>query len=214
MREGRSVLVLGAGGFAVEVADLAEDAGYEVAGFVEGLDRTRCGEPFEGLPVHWIGELPELATAHVAVCGVGAPDAKRRLVAAAAAAGLRFATVVHPAAHVSSRAEIGEGTVVSPAAVVAAVASVGRHVLVNRGAMVGHHASIGDFTSLMTGANVAGATVVGEAVYVGMGALVLNGLTVGHDATIAAGAVVTRDVDSSVQVRGLPARPVLREAAG
>jgi len=211
---GRSMLVLGAGGFAVEVADLAADAGFEVAGFVEGLDRERCGKDLDGLPVHWIGDLPELAARHVAVCGVGAPDGKRRLVAAASKCGLPFATVVHPAAHVSRRAEIGRGAVLSPAAVVAARAVLGRHVLVNRGAMVGHHSSIGAFTSLMTGANIAGSTEVGESVYVGMGALVLNGLSVGRDATIAAGAVVTRDVEPKVQVRGLPARPVLREATG
>jgi sugar O-acyltransferase (sialic acid O-acetyltransferase NeuD family) len=208
------MVVLGAGGFAVEVADLAADAGFDVVGFVEGLDRERCAEPLDGLPVHWIDDLPQLARGHVAVCGVGAPEGRRRLVAAADACGLRFEHVVHPAAHVSLRAELGEGTVVSPGAVIAARATLGRHVLVNRGAMVGHHTTVGAFTSLMTGANIAGTTVVGEGVYVGMGALVLNGLTVGREATIAAGAVVTRDVESSIQVRGLPARPVLREATG
>ncbi len=211
--EGLRLLVLGAGGFAVEVADLAEDAGWEVAGFVEGLARERCAAPLEGLPVHWVGDLPALAAAHRVIAGVGDPASRRRLAAAAESAGVSFATVVHPAAHVSRRAELGPGTVVSPGAVVAAHARLGEHVLVNRGALVGHHTTIGAYTSLMTGANVAGATTVGERVYVGMGALVLNGLTIGDDSTIAAGAVVTRDVAPSVQVRGLPARPFLREVA-
>lgn len=199
--------MLGAGGFALEVADLAEDAGFVVAGLVEGLDTSGRGEARDGRPVHRLDELSRLARDHAAIAGVGDPHARRRLVTAAETAGVSFATLVHPAAHVSKRARLGDGTVVSPGVVVGADATVGRHVILNRGVMIGHHTRIGEFASVMTGANVAGLATVGNDVYVGMCAAVLNGLCVGDGATIAAGAVVTRDVTSGAHVRGLPARP-------
>lgn len=199
--------MLGAGGFALEVADLAEDAGFVVDGLVEGLDPSGCDEPLDGKPVYWIADLPRLARGRCAIAGVGDPRGRRLLVAAAEEAGIPFATLVHPTANVSRRSHLEPGTIASPGVVVGAYTTVGRHVILNRGVMIGHHTSIGDFASVMTGANVAGFATVGADVYVGMCAVVLNGRSVGDGATIAAGAVVTRDVTSGAHVRGLPARP-------
>ena len=45
------LLVLGTRTLAVEVADLAGEAGFEVAGFVENMEPERCCEELEGLPL-------------------------------------------------------------------------------------------------------------------------------------------------------------------
>ena len=50
------LLVLGTGTLAIEIADVAAESGFEVAGFVENLDRGLCASPLEGLPVHWIDD--------------------------------------------------------------------------------------------------------------------------------------------------------------
>ncbi len=212
--EPRPLLVLGTRPFSQEIADIAEDTGlYRVAGFVENLDRQRCRETLDGRPVYWIEEVGDLAATHLAVCGLG--TTRRSLfVDQAQAAGFRFATVVHPAARVSRRAELGEGTVVSAGAVVAAYARLGRHVLLNRGALVGHHAVIDDYVSLMSGANVAGSCRIGRAAYIAMGAVVVDGRSVGAESVVGAGAVVVEDLPGNVQVVGVPARIVKRGVRG
>lgn len=203
------VLVLGTTAFSVEIADVASAAGYEVVGFVENLDPERCRQPHGELPVHWIDDLDDLAATHLAVCGIGTT---RRSIFAdqAAERGLGFATVVHPAAHVSPTSRLGEGTVVSAGAVVGAYTTIGRHVFVNRGCLVGHHTEIGDYASLQAGANVAGSCRIGEATFVAMGAVIVDHLSVGSHSVVGAGAVVIRDVPDRVQVVGVPAR-VVRE---
>ena len=66
------LLVLGTREISVEIADVAGQTGhFEVAGFVENLDRARCSDELVGLPVHWIDELGALADTHLAVCGIG-----------------------------------------------------------------------------------------------------------------------------------------------
>jgi acetyltransferase EpsM len=201
------LLVLGTREFAVEIADVAEQAGYRVAGFVENWERERCVEPLEGLPVHWIDDVGELAATHVAVCALGTTR-RIEFVAQAEERGLHFATVIHPSAHVSAKSSVGEGAIVSIGSVVGAHTQIARHVIVNRGCLVGHHTSIGDCASIMAGANVAGSCRIGERTYIGMGAVVLDHVSIGSGSVVGAGAVVTRDVPDNVQVVGVPARVV------
>lgn len=203
----RNLLVLGTRTLAQEIADVASTAGFDVVGFVENIDRERCAEPLVGLPVHWVDDVGALAADHVAVCGL-ATARRSDYVNQVAAHGLRFATVVHPSAHVSSCSTIGEGSVIGAGVVVGAHTSIGQHVLLNRGVLVGHHTTVADFATLQPGANVAGLCTLGDRSFVGMGAVVLDRITVGARAIVAAGAVVTRDVPDRVQVMGVPARVV------
>jgi acetyltransferase EpsM len=199
------LLILGTRTFAVEVADLASESGFAVAGFVENLDPERCSETLDGLPIHWIEAVSQLAGTHRAVCGLGTTH-RSRFADQAAQEGLRFATVVHPSARLARTSSLGEGAVVSVAVVVAAHTRIGRHVLINRGSLIGHHTVIGDFVSVQSGANIAGSCTIGDATYIGMGAVVLDHITVGSHSVVGAGAVVTKDVPDNVQVMGVPAR--------
>lgn len=203
-----SLVVLGTRPFSVEIADVASEVpGLSLAGFVENLDRDRCREPLEGLPVHWVDDVQELADTHLAVCGLGT-TLRSRFVDQVRKQGLRFATIVHPAARVSSRSALGEGTIICPGAVVAAGARLGSHVLLNRGALIGHHSEIGDYVTLGPGANVAGSSRIGAAAYLAMACAVVDHVSVGAGSFVSAGAVVTRDVPERVQVAGVPARVV------
>ena len=210
----RPLLILGTRTFAVEIADLAGDIpGVRVAGFVENMDRERCRETLEGLPIFWVEALAELAQTHSAVCGLGTTH-RSRFTDQAAAYNIPFATVVHPLARVSSKTVTGEGAIVSVAAVIAAHSRIGRHVVVNRGALIGHHTVIGDYVTVGPGVNVAGNCRIGEATYIGIGAVVIDNLRIGAHAVVGAGAVVTKDVPDHVQVAGVPARIVKENIPG
>lgn len=206
---GEPLLVLGTSDFSLVVADIAEDAGWAVAGFVENMDRARVEAGLDGRKVTWFEDLHGLTGSHQAVCGLGTTR-RSKFTAQAEAQGMRFATVIHPTAHVSSRSTLGPGCIVSPGGVVAGYSTLGSHVVLNRGAMIGHHTTIGDFCSVQAGAQVAGRCTVGEATWVGIGAVVSDHLNVGRGSVIGAGAVVITDVPSGVMVVGVPAQ-VIRE---
>jgi acetyltransferase EpsM len=204
----RSLLICGARSFSHEVADVVNDTpGLKLIGFVENEQRELCPGPHAGLPLHWIEEVGALADEAGFVCAFGTTQ-RSNFTGQMEALGFDAERVVHPAAHVSPRSELGPGCIVLPGVVVGAHTRVGRHVLLSRGALVGHHTKIGDHTSVLPGANLAGHCMIGAGVYVGMGAIVLNGLSVGAGSVIGGGAVVTRDVPERVQVVGIPARVV------
>lgn len=191
---------------------VADSDEYQAAGFIENWDRKRCSEPLCGLPVYWVDEMAGLAPDHWALCSLATPQ-RDRFVEQVANLGMRFATVVHPKAHVSRASTLGEGTLVSPGAIIAAHATLNQHVRVNRGALIGHHTSIGDYTTIQPGANIAGCCEIGDRAYIGIGAVVIDRIRVGASSTIAAGSLVTKDVPEHATVAGSPARVVQSQAA-
>lgn len=205
----RPLLILGAGAFAVEVADpISEIPTFELAGFVQSVDATQRDKQLEGLPVYWIEDLARLAETHWAICAVGS-SRRRAFIEQAAAFGIRFATVIHPASRVSAKSTLGEGTLVSAGVMIGAHARVGRHVILNRGALVGHHTEVGDYAVCGPGANIAGSCKIGEGAYIGIGAVVRDHLTIGAGSVLGAGAVAVRDVPENVMV--VAARSVAME---
>lgn len=200
MSAGR-LYVVGTRSFAAEIAEFAEDGGFDVVGLLEPYEEERAGSEIHGLPVSWL-EATE-PTFPVAIAT--GERSRREIVARVVEAGFELATLVHPRAHVSRRATIGSGTVIAPGVVVGAHARIGENVLLARGVLVGHHTTIGPFATLNPGANVAGNVDVGADAFLAMGAVVRDHVRIGPAAVVAAGAVVVRDVPAGLEVRGVPA---------
>ncbi len=217
MQNGKTVkplLILGTGTLAVEIADLVSEVpGFRLAGFVENMDRKRCKETLEGLPILWVDDIADLARTRWALCGLGTTH-RGRFTDQIDALGMPFATLVHPTARVSPTAILGQGSIVSAGAVIAAHVRLGRHVFVNRGAMVGHHTAIGDFCTLGPGVNIGGSGRISERVYLGIGGTVVDRVAIGARSVVGAGALVTKDVPTRVLVAGAPARIARRGIDG
>lgn len=196
-----SLYLAGSGSFAAEVAEWAQEAGWDVVGLIELLDRSRVGSSVEGRPVVAADTPPAPRVAAVAAGGNRHEHWKQL-----DSHGWSPQTVVHPRAWVSPSARIGDGCVVGPGAVIGAASEIAEHTLVSRGVLVGHHVRVGAFVSLLPGANLASHIALDDRTMVGMGAVVVDHTSVGADATIAAGAVVHADVPACTRVQGVPAR--------
>jgi sugar O-acyltransferase (sialic acid O-acetyltransferase NeuD family) len=125
--------------------------------------------------------------------------------------GLRYHSLIHPAAYVSPLAQLGEGVFVGASSVIGPGVRLGDHVFVNRGVTIGHDTQIGSFSRVQPGANLGGLSRIGSGVTIAIGATVLERLVIGDGAFVGAGAVVTKDVADGVRVFGGPAkfRPAL-----
>lgn len=121
--------------------------------------------------------------------------------------GIRFSTLVHPAAYVSPTTVLGEGVMVLHGAQVASFCRVGDLVLINKGAVVGHDVRLGAQSEVGPGAALASGTVVGRDARIGIGASVIENLVLGEGCMVAAGAAVIRDVEPGTLVAGVPAVP-------
>ena len=173
------LLIMGAGGHGQSVAEAAELAGqFEVVGFVD--DGLTAGTAVLGYPV--LGGSADLS-AYVSVCdqvivAIGNNALRASLVDRLLQVGLRLATVVHPQAMVSPRAQLGAGSAVMSGAIVGPLATLGLGTIVNCGAVVDHYARVEDFGHLGVGACMAGGSVLGTKAWIQAGCALGYGVTV------------------------------------
>lgn len=217
-------LIYGAGGLAIEVADIAHRhfvaqdklaQGKVTQGetpdiaFIDDFDHDRA---INGIPVLSFDQACQRPNASI-VIGIGEPDVRAKLAQKATDAGLTLATIIDPSATLSQSATIHPGAIISPYCSIQANAVVATNAHINTGAIVGHDCVVQPHAAISSQANLGGGVVVGEGAFVGMGALVKQGLTVGRNAIVSMGSCVHQDVPEGIIVVGSPARAVKRNDA-
>ncbi|RWL96671.1 NeuD/PglB/VioB family sugar acetyltransferase [Mesorhizobium sp.] len=201
------IYVLGFGGHARSVADIALAAGIKNLIFVDG--NVQPGEGFAGFPA--ITTLPMRLIPGWSVFPALGDNLSRKAAYNQQIASI--ATLISPSATVGVRAQVGEGALVGHHAHVGPAALIGRGVIVNTGAVVEHDCQVGDFSHISVNSTVAGRVRIGSNVFVGAGATVIDKVSICNDVMIGAGATVVGDIISPGTYVGTPARPLKSEAS-
>ncbi|WP_042775588.1 acetyltransferase [Sinorhizobium fredii] len=202
MSEGRGLILLGAGGHAKVVAEVARANDWQVAGYLDpGLKR---GEIVAGAPV--LGSVSEVfddaawLRDYALFPATGRADIRWREYQKLLEIGATIPTLVHPKAIVSSSALIDTGSVVMAGAVIQADARVGAASIINTGALVDHDCIIGSGVMIAPGAVLLGGVQVGNNSFIAAGAIVVPGATVGSGAFVGAGTIVADDVPDGARI--------------
>ena len=207
------LLVYGAGGHGLVVAEAAHAAGFEPMGFID--DAAPPALAVGRWPVLGGGDMAEeIATSADArvIIAIGDNSTRFQTQRRLASRGLSLATIIHPSAQVSPSAHVHAGAFIGPLAVVHAEAVVWAGAIVNSAAVVEHHGQVGDASHVAPGAVLTGRVTVGARALVGARAVVLPGVKIGDDAIVGAGAVVLCDVAAGQTVAGNPARVISQGA--
>lgn len=216
----QNIAILGTGGFAREVLDIfmarnAISPQYEILGFIDE-NPDHWGRVLNGYPVlggfDWFDTRD---TAEIqAICGVGNPAVRRKLIQKAATPGLRFCNIIHPTAGLTPFVELGEGVVVTAGCIFTNQIKVGNHVHVNLDCTIGHDCIIEDFCTVAPGVHVSGNAHVKTGCDIGTGAVIIQGITIGEWSIVGAGAVVTKDIPANTTSVGVPAKVIKEREPG
>jgi acetyltransferase EpsM len=205
----KRILLIGGGGFAKEVDEVATMCGHEVIGYVgeagTALQRSHLGS---------IDDIPSLKEHYDAVfVAFGATDRKKTkrrsdVVAGLEQLGIPTTPLISPHAVVSRGAIVEDGAFVAHGVVISVDAKIKSHAILNSSAIIGHDAEIGSNTIIAPGAFIGGNAKVGNDSLIGPGALVLEGREIGQDVIVGLGATVVRDVPIGSTVMPLRSRVI------
>jgi sugar O-acyltransferase (sialic acid O-acetyltransferase NeuD family) len=195
--------LLGCGGHARSVCDVAIASGYRDVVFVDGASRD--GETINGFPTQ--REFPDSPADGWHIFPAAGDNRAREEQASASGSSL-MATIVSPRSTVARDATIAPGTFVGHGAHVGPEARIGVGGIVNTGAIVEHQCIVGAFAHVSVNATLAGRVQIGQRAFIGAGATVIDGVKICADAVVGAGAVITSDILEPGTWVGVPARRV------
>ncbi|AVF38697.1 acetyltransferase [Pandoraea apista] len=195
------ILLIGGGGFAKEVHEIAELSAFQVIGHLAdtpGIVKV----PYLG-QIEQVGQLRDkFDFLVIAFAAVDRKSIARRsaLIARLEALSFRFASLISPHAVVSRGAEIGPGSIVAHGVVLSVDTIIGAHVVLNTSAIVGHDAVVADRTIIAPGAFIGGAASIGADCLIGPNSTVLQARSVGDNAIVSLGGIVKRNLDSGMTI--------------
>ena len=199
------LLVIGAGGHARVVIDIARAAGFEPA---VALDLAGAGSTCNGVEVAGGDALAETFFANGlkhAVVAIGNNALRSKIAERLRTIGFKLPIIRHPSSILSQSAQIGEGTVIMPLGVINAAAVIGQMVIVNTSAVIEHDCVIGDGAHIAPGCRLGGTVSVGVGALVGIGCVIRPGARIGDFAVVGAGSTVIHDISCGDTAMGSPA---------
>lgn len=209
----RPLIIFGAGGHAVSVANIALSAGYKIECFV---DKDKENQTL--LDYKIIGDVGTLENIEGFSFALAVGDnAVRELMYLDLInefPNLHFPPLVHSSAVVSFFATIGIGTVVMPKAVIGPNSKVGNFCLINTQASIDHDCTMLDYSSLAPGAITGGGVAIGLRSAISIGAKIKHGIRVGDDSVVGANSYLNKDLSNNQVAYGVPARQVRTRNTG
>lgn len=214
------IVAIGGGRGCIQLLDAL--SGNDLQRVVAILDDTPelRGAEVLGIPVHGqiilenMRRLLDSGIADAAVISVSTSIAfRRRLFMEWHAAGIPFATVIHPRAHVGISATLGEGNVVLAFCHIGAFADIGNNNFLSPYVDIEHHCRLGSHCSFGPAVCFSSNVEVADAVRFGTGVFIEPHVKIGSDCVIASGSILTNSVPANSTVK-VHANTILRLAGG
>jgi len=212
MGKAQQVIILGAGGTGILIADsVLRDPASNLVGFLDDDAQKKsigCGQfPVLGPLSSWKALPPEW-------CFISSLyGAKRNVAFYLKIRSLdipedRWANVIDASAIMSSSVTLGYGVYVGPATVLEPNVSLGNWCAMLGGVYVAHDTRIDTYVACANSVSMAGGVKVGSAAFIGANATVREYLRIGRCAVVGMGATVIRDIPEGSIAVGNPSKVV------
>jgi sugar O-acyltransferase (sialic acid O-acetyltransferase NeuD family) len=204
------MVVVGAGGHAIEVIDILSKqiSLSDIVLFDNSGNPTQLSSLYTVLK-SWDELASYFLTDRAFALATGSPRSRKALAAECRRLGGVMQSIVADTASIGDyNVVLGNGLNVMHRVVITGDVWVGEGTLINAGATVHHNVRIGAFCEISPGVHLLGGCSIGDECRIGAGAVVLPNVAVADGATVGAGAVVTQNVSANETVVGVPAKPI------
>jgi sugar O-acyltransferase (sialic acid O-acetyltransferase NeuD family) len=197
----RRLAMIGGGGFAKEVAEIAGLNGYAIVGCY-----AQAPGHFGAIHRGYLDELLRDRNDFDALAlAIGGADRKsiavrRKMIDWIEDNGLSAPALVSPHAIVAGGVVLGQGAVIAHGAILSVDVNLAPFCVVNAGAIVGHDTLLASNVTVAPGAFLGGGCNVGADTLVGPMAKVLQGVSIGQDVIVGVGCIVMQNLKAGAAV--------------
>lgn len=204
-----NLVIIGAGGLAREIYDLAKvcyanEPNFKIKGFLS-LEQTNIEEL--GYPkILSSSSAYEVEENDVFFCAIGSVLRRKKVISIMLSKGGKFINLIHPTAILSPSVKLGTGVAIKSYCVISSDVSIGDFTFLQSSVIMGHDVSIGNYCQINSFAFFAGYAQIGDCVTVNAGAKLIQNVKVEEEAVIGMGSVVLTKVKKGTTVFGMPAK--------
>ena len=202
-----SLVIIGSGGHAKSVANVAKSCGYKVLAFV---DDKNAGTNLLNIPIINSNETIKKYSDKNFFIAIG-NNATRKLVSKEYKSKLpqaNFPSLIHKSSVIGIDCEIDEGTILMAFSHVGPASKIGKFCIINTSSSIDHDCNIRDFTSIAPGVVTGGNVNVGSQSALGIGAIIKHGIDIGNNTVVGANSFVNKNIGNSVVAFGTPSKEV------
>jgi len=205
----RNLIILGAGGFAREVHDLANYCygnapDFYVKGFLS--DGPSDIESYGYPPVLATVDGYEIKENDVFIPGIGNVNDRKKVVELILKKGGKFINLIHPAAVISPTVKLGTGIAIKAFCVLASNVSIEDYTFLQSSVICGHDVQIGNYCQINSFSFFAGCSKISDLATINAGVKVVQNMQIGCGAIVGIGSIILCNVPAGKKVFGNPAR--------
>lgn len=206
-----NLVIIGAGGFAREIFDLAKvcygaDENFSVKGFLSDGPSSiqEMGYP----PVLNNVKDYKVEKGDVFFCAIGNLVDRKKTTEIILEKNGEFINLIHPTAEISPSVELGKGIGIKTFCVLASDVKIQDFSFLQSSVILGHDVQIGKYCQVNSFSFFAGHCKIGNQVAINAGAKLIQNIKVDDQATVGIGSVVIRKVKRGTTVFGNPAKKI------
>ncbi|RKZ38096.1 MAG: hypothetical protein DRQ49_15160 [Gammaproteobacteria bacterium] len=203
----KKIAIIGGGGFAKEVIEVAEMNGYEIYG-IFSTSNSLDNYKFYG----YLNELKELKNhfvgAHIAIGAVNKDNIKSRkvIIDFLKQNSIKQISLISPLATVAKSVKIGDGVYIGHNVLISIETKIGNNSIFNHGCVVGHDCLIQENVSIAPLVFLGGNVIIEENVMIGVRATIRQSVKIGHDSTIGMCSIIIKNIKANSSVLAMPSK--------
>jgi sugar O-acyltransferase (sialic acid O-acetyltransferase NeuD family) len=209
MQKKPSLVIIGAGGHASDIFNVATVLDYRVHAFIHD---TKAGETHMDCPV--LGSIQDLKRPenYAFAIAIGDNYTRKRYIEDIMLEypDLNFPTLIHPKSDIGTLSQIGKGTIVMPYSIIGANTQIADFVVFNNRSFIAHDSKVNNYASLSPSVTTGGSVIIGEGTSICISATIREKTCIGDYTVIGGMSFVDKDIPSGVVAYGIPAK-VIRE---
>ena len=204
-----NLVIIGAGGLAREIYDLAiicnvDNSDFKIKGFLSD-DQTNI-ESLGYPKILSNTQDYQVQEGDVFFCAIGNVFQRKKIVERILNKGGKFINLIHPSANLSPSVKLGVGVGIKSFCVISSDVSIGDFSFLQSSVIMGHDSKIESYCQINSFVFFAGYANVGQCVTINAGAKLIQNVIIEDDAVVGMGSIVLSKVKKGTTVFGVPAR--------